>query len=176
MLENESAAAFLTGPIRCVLIDRTGVEAIVGSLGPDPLVPRIRITEFARRIDGSTRPVGAVLLDQSIVAGIGNVFRSEILYLCRIDPRRKADALSDTDVECIWQTARRELRRGVDNGRIITVNPRDVGAAKRSQLPERLQRYVYKREHRPCLRCRTPIRMGEIAARKAWWCPSCQPR
>jgi endonuclease-8 len=175
VLANDDGAAYLSGPMRCALVDRTAVEAIVGRLGPDPLRPGTRITEFARRLEGNTRPIGAVLLDQEVIAGIGNVYRSEVLFLCGIDPATPATSLDDGEVRALWTRARRELRNGFDDGRIITVHPRDVGAARRSQLPKALQRYVYKREHRPCLRCRTPIASIEMAGRRVWWCPTCQP-
>lgn len=173
-LSNDEGAAYLTGPMRCALVDRSSVEAIVGHLGPDPLRPGTRVTEFARRVEGDGRPIGAVLLDQTVIAGIGNVYRSELLFLSGIAPETPAASMSADQVRALWTTARRQLRNGVEDGFIATVAPRDVGASRRSALPKPLRLYVYKREHRPCLRCRTPIARSEIAGRKLWWCPSCQ--
>ncbi len=174
-LENDDAVAYLSGPMKCELIDRSSVARIVDRLGPDPLIKGTRKSEFAERVGRRRIPVGAVLLEQDVIAGIGNVYRSEVLFLCGIHPQRPSTELSDADVSHIWTAARSELRKGMEDGRIITVRPRDVGAARRRDLPELLRRYVYKREHRPCLRCKTPIESAMIANRRMWWCPSCQP-
>lgn len=175
VLESDAAAAYLTGPMKCELVDRTTIHDIVDRLGPDPLRNGVRREEFVERLVGIDQPVGAVLLDQGVIAGVGNVYRSEILFLCGVHPHRSSADLSADDVAHVWTAARSELRRGLEDGRIITVRPRDVGAARRSDLPESLRRYVYKREHRPCLRCKTPIESTELAGRRIWWCPRCQP-
>jgi DNA-formamidopyrimidine glycosylase len=174
-LANDDGVAYLSGPMRCALVDETAVEEIVGRLGPDPLRPGTRITEFARRLSTRSRPIGAVLLDQNVIAGIGNVYRSEVLFLCGINPAISAAALTSDEVKSLWSTSRAQLRNGLADGRIITVRPHDVGAARRVQLPEPLQRYVYKRDHQPCLRCHTPVAANKMAGRSVWWCPSCQP-
>lgn len=175
-LENDEATAYLSGPMKCELIDRTSVARIVDQLGPDPLRPGTRKTGFADRLETRRMPVGAVLLDQSVIAGIGNVYRSEVLFLCGIHPTTPSNELAESDISHVWTAARSELRKGLADGRIITVRPRDVGASRRSDLPEELQRYVYKREHKPCLRCGTPIEATELAGRRMWFCPSCQPK
>jgi DNA-formamidopyrimidine glycosylase len=175
VLQNDDGAAHLSGPMTCALLNRNEVDRIVDGLGPDPLRPNTRTTRFIERVEGDRRPIGAVLLDQSIVAGIGNVYRSELLFLEGIDPRRSADSLGTDTIATIWARAKRELRHGVEDGSIITVNPRDVGAATRKALPKQLRVYTYKRDHRPCLRCRTPITSTEMSGRRIWWCPNCQP-
>lgn len=174
-LSNPSAAAYLTGPMTCRLIDRSEIALITARLGPDPLRAQTRVTEFVKRIQGDRRALGAALLDQKMIAGIGNVYRSEIPYLCGIDPATAVADLSGDELAAVWSTARGELRHGLEDGTIITVRPRDVGAARRRSLPPQLRLYAYKRQHQPCLRCRTPIAAIEIAGRMAWWCPSCQP-
>lgn len=174
-LENDAASAYLTGPMVCSLVDAATADTIVDRLGPDPLRAGVRVSEFTRRASGDRRPIAAVLLDQAIISGIGNVYRSEVLFLCGVHPARSVAELSPDELAAVWATSRDELRKGLEDGRIITVRPRDVGAGRRLSLPDRMRLYVYKREHRPCLRCRTPIEMGEIAGRKVWWCPHCQP-
>ena len=119
--------------------------------------------------------MGAVLLDQKVIAGVGNVYRSEILFLCRINPATAPYDLGGDEIAGLWTTAREELRHGLADQAIITVRPRDVGASRRANLPPQLRVYTYKRERRPCLRCRTPIAATEMAKRMVWWCPSCQP-
>jgi endonuclease-8 len=175
VIGNDRGAAHLSGPMTCRLIDASQIAEIVGNLGPDPLRPGTRIEPFARALAADDRPIGAVLLDQGVVAGVGNVYRSEVLFLCGIHPKTPASELDDNRVKELWSTIRAELRTGVEDGRIVTVRPRDVGAARRSELPTRLRLYAYKRDHRPCLRCRTPITGSEMAGRRIWWCPACQP-
>ncbi len=175
VLENDTAAAYLTGPMKCELIDRSAADGIIGRLGPDPLRRGTRVTEFVRRIAGDERPVAAALLDQSVISGIGNVYRSEIPFLLGIHPSTPVSDLASDQIRALWSTAREELRHGVADGQIITVRPGDVGATRRSNLPPAVQRYVYKREHKPCLRCRTPIQSMALSGRRVWWCPSCQP-
>jgi formamidopyrimidine-DNA glycosylase len=175
VLQNDAGSAHLSGPMSCELLDRREVERITSGLGPDPLRPHTRASRFVQRIDADERPIGAVLLDQSVIAGIGNVYRSEVLFLEGIDPRRPAASLESTDATAIWARAKRELGNGLDDGAIITVNPRDVGASQRTDLPKQLRVYAYKRDRRPCLRCRTPIASTEMAGRHIWWCPGCQP-
>ena len=174
-LENAQAAAYLTGPMTCTLLDRTAIGTVTTRLGPDPLRRGTRVTEFATRISGDARPLGAVLLDQAVIAGIGNVYRSEIPFLLGIHPATPVADMNKEEIYGLWNTARSELRHGLADCHIITVRPRDVGASSRRSLPPQLRLYTYKREHRPCLRCRTPIASMEMAGRRLWWCPSCQP-
>lgn len=173
-LANGSGAAHLVGPMTCELVDRAAVAGIVGHLGPDPLRRQDRSAEFVRRVTDYGGPIGAALLDQKVVAGIGNVYRSEILFLCRIAPERPAGSLQPEEAGAIWTAARTQLLQGVRLGRIVTVEPRDVGAARVAELPDGLRLYVYKREHRPCLRCRTHITGTQMGGRRVWWCPACQ--
>jgi DNA-formamidopyrimidine glycosylase len=174
-LRNDDAVAYLTGPMKCELVDAAATESIVGHLGPDPLVAGTRVTSFAAALASDDRPIGAALLDQSVVAGVGNVYRAEVLFLCGIHPETPASSLGEEEVKELWNVIRSELRNGVDDGRIVTVRPREVGAARRRDLPKQLRVYTYKRDRRPCRRCGTEIASAEMAGRRTWWCPGCQP-
>lgn len=173
-LGNDRGAAYLSGPMTCALLDRSETRRVTDGLGPDPLAAGTRVERFLQRVEGERRPIGAVLLDQSVIAGIGNVYRAEILFLCGLGPHRPAGALEAGDLAAVWRTARELLRIGLDLRRIVTVDPRLVGARSRREIPRDLRLYVYDREHRPCRVCRTPIRSGEVGGRRIWWCPSCQ--
>ena len=173
-LGNADAAAYLTGPMKCELVDRSMVDRIVGHLGPDPLKTPRRPKGFDEVLASDDRAIGAVLLDQRVIAGVGNVYRSEVLFLLGVDPHTPAAALAPEQVSELWATVRDELRRGVEDGAIVTVRPREVGAATRRELPKELRLYAYKRSGRPCRRCRTRIRSTEMAGRAVWWCPGCQ--
>lgn len=147
-------------------------------LGPDLLSDSWDEGEAARRIRASAGfSMDDVLLDQSVVAGIGNVFKSEILFLTGVHPARTADTLTDSELESILRTSRRLLRANVTDPR--ESNATWTGARRttgRSQPSERL--WVYGRGGRPCRRCGTPIERalsGRVAPRPTYWCPRCQP-
>jgi endonuclease-8 len=116
------------------------------------------------------RPIGALLLDQTVVAGIGNVLRAEGLFAAGIHPACRGNALPDTMLGSLWSELVVMMRRGVTEGRIITV--RRPGKAT-DTLPEREGRYVYKQER--CLRCGTPVESWALAGRTAYACPHDQP-
>ncbi len=107
-----AGAVDLSGPTACDLIGEEGREAILARLGPDPLRadadPERAIASLARR----RLPIGAALLDQSIIAGLGNVYRAEVLFTCGIDPAREARSLDRAQLAAVWDESRRMLREG----------------------------------------------------------------
>lgn len=175
VLANDAVSVYLTGPMTCRLIRPDEQHRVVSRLGPDPLRDAADDDEFRRRLAAKRAPVAAALLDQSVVAGIGNVYRSELLFLAGIDPRRPASAVGDEEAELLWSLAVRQLRAGERAGRIVTVDPEEVGARRRSRVPPEARLYVYKRGGMDCRRCGSRIERAEIGQRLAWWCPSCQP-
>ncbi len=173
-LEGEKTAWHLTGPQTCVLVEPAVVAGVLDGLGPDPLRRDGRRGDFVDRIAGSKKAVGAILLDQDVIAGIGNVFRSELLFMVGIHPSTPSNSLTEDQADEIWNIAADLLRVGVKLNRIVTVTPEDAGAARwRLSDDERL--YAYKREGLPCRRCGTEIVIGKVANRSMWWCPRCQP-
>jgi endonuclease-8 len=124
-------------------------------LGPD-LLGEFDAGEYLRRIRLVDRPIGEAIMDQSVLAGIGNIVKSETLWRLRIDPFARVSELSDRRLLELAVVARRILRAGV---------------AARGRLP----RTIYRRQGRPCPRCGTPIRSGRQgdAARSTYWCPRC---
>lgn len=175
-LEANGTTIYLAGPMICTLLAPGEEEAIRSRLGPDPLQRGTRVDDFAANLAARRIPITAALLDQAVVAGIGNVYRSELLFMCGIDPTISARDLSDDAVARLWEATRRELRRGERSGRIVTVDPAEVGAPSRRRLERDERRYVYQRDGLPCHRCGTDIRVREVGQRKAWHCPGCQPR
>lgn len=175
-MANADVTIYLAGPTVCEVLDPAEADAIHDRLGPDPLARRSARSraEFARRLARRTIPVGAALLDQKVIAGIGNVYRAELLFLCGIAPDRAPRSLSPHEVTSIWDTAATQLRMGEKTDRIITVDPVDVGVRRRGQLHPDEHVYVYQRGGEPCRRCSTPIEHVEMAGRTIWFCPSCQ--
>ena len=139
----------------------------------DPLRRDGKADQFIERLLRKKVALAAALLDQKVIAGIGNVYRSEFCYLAGIDPHTPANTLDTETAQLLWDMATAQLKLGVRLNRIVTRDPAEVGvSAGRIADDERL--YVYKRDGQPCHRCGEEIRMIEIAKRKAWHCPSCQ--
>ena len=171
-LEGATATWDLSGPTRCELLTPDEQAAIVGRLGADPLRRNPDVAAARATFARSRRPVGAVLLDQSVIAGIGNVYRAEILFLCRIHPARPASTLSDEEFDDLWDRTVELLRLGVRMGRIVTTDPDDIGRPRsRMRAGDRL--YVYHRDR--CRRCGTELNVLELGGRPIWCCPTCQP-
>lgn len=175
-LRTDELTLYLSGPTICELVTEDDVDALAGRLGPDPL--RADETDgfdrFDRLLDRRSISITAALLVQEVIAGVGNVYRAEILFLAGIDPRRRAKDLDADERKRVWHIACEELARGERGGRIVTVEPADVGAKRRSDLDRSTRLYVYKRAGEPCRRCDDAIASEEIGNRTTWWCPSCQ--
>lgn len=155
----------LTGPTACHVINDEAYEALVARLGADPLAKRARPQKAFARIKASRREIGALLLDQSILSGIGNVYRAELLFLLGIHPQTPGCAMDDPTLKALWTLARKLLRRGAELNRIVTVS--DDNAARGERL------HVYGR--RSCRICSSSIRSMSVAGRRIAYCPSCQP-
>lgn len=166
---------FLSGPMICDVITPDEEAVVLAKLGPDPLRSARGGAKFAERLTKKKIPVGAALLDQSVLAGIGNVFRAELLFLTGIHPSTPSSAVTSEQAKALWKQTVSELRIAEDLGDIITVNPRHVRARSRKDLNRETGVYVYKRDGMPCRICETEIVLEEVAGRKMWHCPQCQP-
>jgi endonuclease-8 len=161
----------LIAPSTCELLDGAGVEALLATLGPDPLRPGADATEARRRLQAFRGSVGAALMDQAVLAGVGNVFRAEVLHAGRIAPSRPAAQISDAEFDDLWSRLRAMMAQGVADGRIITV---DVPPGEdRQAVPEAASRRVYKQQ--ACYDCGTPVVTTTINGRTSYACPRCQP-
>ena len=146
-------------------------------LGPDVLGPEFDEQDAVARLRALAEfQVGDALLRQSMVAGIGNVYKSEICFACRVNPFRKVASLTDDEVSCLISKAHEFLRANVTDTSDGIVTYRGFRrTTRRADSGERL--WVYDRRNQPCRRCGTPIRshkQGE-SARVTFWCPRCQP-
>lgn len=167
----------LSGPTVCEFIDPDAERELAERLGPDPLAPQQDDAQrLAAALGRSTIPIGAAMLDQTVMAGVGNVYRAEILFLAGIDPSTPSKALARDDVEAIWKLTVEQLTLGERLGRIVTVDPEEVGVPGPNKVPRGERTYVYKRAGASCRRCGSGIRSTELGSRSIWWCPSCQKR
>ncbi|EIE98247.1 Fpg/Nei family DNA glycosylase [Saccharomonospora glauca] len=168
----------LRGPNRCELLTPAETEAIVARLGPDPLRRDADPERAWKRISRSRTSLAALLMDQSVIAGVGNVYRAEVLYRQGIAPMLPGKALSREQWEAIWADLCELMREGVRVGRIDTVapehSPEVMGRAPRKDRHGG-EVYVYRRTGQPCLVCGTPVAHTELAGRNLYWCPTCQP-
>jgi endonuclease-8 len=173
-----SGTLYLSGPTVCEIVDPEEREEILSGLGPDPLRPGSHpepVGHIQTMLGRRTVPVAAALLDQTVVAGIGNVYRSEILFRTGLNPLTESKRIGRDSIEGIWKEAVTQLEAGERSGRIVTTDPDDVGRAKRRDIEKGERTYVYKRQGEPCRRCGTGIERTEAGGRKVWWCPECQP-
>jgi endonuclease-8 len=111
-------------------------------------------------------------MDQSVVAGVGNVYRAEALFVNGLWPERPGRSLTAAEREALWATVVRQLRDGVRSGRIVTVDRAELGLG-RARVPAERATYVYRRSH--CQRCGTPVRRWDLAGRWCYACSRCQP-
>jgi endonuclease-8 len=123
--------------------------------------------------------VAALLMDQSVLAGVGNVYRAEVLFRHGIDPYRPGRSLTRAEFDAMWADLVTLMREGVRTGRIDTVRPEHTPEAM--GRPPRVddhggEVYVYRRAGQPCHLCGTEVRTAVLAARNLFWCPGCQPR
>lgn len=172
-LEGEEIAWDLIGPMKCELIDAESLESIFADLGPDPLRANADPDAFFAGLSRRRIPIAAALLDQRLISGIGNVYRSELCFLCGIDPRRPARELSDGEREALWAETVAQLKVGLRLNRIVTRSRDELGKPlSKATADERL--YAYKRDGEPCRHCGTELSTDEIGGRRVWWCGSCQ--
>ncbi|MBK5268264.1 MAG: Fpg/Nei family DNA glycosylase [Acidimicrobiia bacterium] len=176
VLRSDEATVFLAGPMICDVITPDEEQAIRDDLGPDPISMPRRGHQFVERLLTKKVAVGAALLDQSVIAGVGNVYRAELLFLSGIHPATPTNQLTEEAAMALWKLTVVELRRGVELGDILTVKPRDIGVRSRIGLTREEGVYVYNRGDLPCHRCGTLVRLSEVGGRKMWHCPVCQPQ
>jgi endonuclease-8 len=175
-LETEDAVADVRGPTACEILTPEQVQAVRSRLGPDPLVDKgpEGQAEFVRRLGTTTRALGLVLMDQSVVSGIGNVYRAEILFRHRLDPYRPAKSVGVEVAGELWEDWSVLLADGVKTGVMLTRDDLVASARTRALRNPRERHYVYKRAGAPCRVCGVEVVMDLMANRKLYYCPSCQ--
>lgn len=168
-LATRDAAWDLIGPPTCEVVTEEERAAILARLGPDPLSSRPDARRVFERLARTDMPIARALLDQRILAGVGNIYRAEALFVTGIHPLRPASALTREELERLWDAVRRMMRRGVGQEWISTIEAGDRTAARRGGR----RFYVYGEE--VCLRCGGRVRRFPLSGRTAYSCPVCQP-
>ena len=171
-LENDTAWADLRGPTACELITREEHDLILARLGPDPLRTDADPEKAWARISRSRVAIGALLMSQDVLSGIGNVYRAEVLFRHGISPFRPGRELTREEWDAMWADLVVLLKAGVRAGRIVTTRPED--RARRGRPRREDSFYAYRRTGEPCRICGAPVRTEVMVARNLFWCPSCQ--
>jgi endonuclease-8 len=171
-----TVCADLRGPTACQVIDAARVAEVIGRLGPDPLNddPAESEERFTASVRKRSTPIGLLLMDQSVVSGIGNVYRAEMLYRARIDPHTPGKLVTEEAVRGLWRDWVHLLRIGVETGQMMTMDGLDADSYRDAMANRSDRHWVYKREGLPCRVCGTNIVLEEMGARKLYWCPRCQ--
>lgn len=176
-LESDTHTMDLRGPSRCELLEPVEVQAILDRLGPDPLDADADFGLFRDRLSRSSRSIAAMLMDQKVLSGVGNVYRAEVLFRLGIDPWTPARDLSEIAVIEIWDDLVEQMWLGMVRGRIDTVRPEHEPEAM-DRDPRRDDHggevYVYRRADQPCHVCGETVRTTVVDGRNLFWCPTCQ--
>ncbi|MCH8561329.1 Fpg/Nei family DNA glycosylase [Nesterenkonia sp. LB17] len=179
--------ADLRGPATCAVLEVADYHKIIARLGPDPLRqgPPDRMSTdqghagsaqtdraqkdqhpretFLRNLSRRRISIAAALMDQAVIAGVGNIYRAESLFLEQLDPHTPSNQIDPERATALWDRLTEQLRDGVAEGRIRTVR---TGGSRRH--------WVYKHQGTACPRCGAVIEAAELQGRRLYWCPGCQ--
>jgi len=168
----------LRGATTCALVTDAQRRQVLDRLGPDPLRDDADWSRAWARVTRSKVAIGALLMDQAVLAGVGNVYRAEVLFRHRLHPHRPGTSLRRGRFEEVWEDLVRLMHEGVATGRIDTVRPEHTPEAM-GRPPRKDDHggevYVYRRDGRPCHVCGASVRTEVLAGRNLFWCPRCQP-
>jgi formamidopyrimidine-DNA glycosylase len=142
-------------------------EEVTGSIGPEPLAADFNLPKFRVLVQSRSGVIKPLLLNQTFLAGVGNIYADESLWRARIHPLRRADSLSDAEIAALYRSIRRVLRQAIkDEG-----TDAGDGVIEGDYEPR-----VYGREGQPCYRCHQPLHKIVVGQRGTHFCPQCQPK
>lgn len=175
-LLTDATCADLRGPTACDVLLPEEVQAVIDKLGPDPILDSSRAAEdrFTATVLTKPTPICLLLMDQSVVAGIGNVYRAELLFRARLNPHLPGRELPEATVRALWKDWAKLLKIGVETGQMMTMDGLSKEAYDGAMASRADRHWVYHRTGEPCRVCGTPIVMEEIGGRKLYYCPKDQ--
>ena len=162
----------LRGPTDCSVWPDEKWGKLLARLGPDPL-NKDKPGKMIERISARRTPIGALLMDQSIVSGVGNIYRAELLFRARVSPFRPGKDVPEQVLKSMWKDACALMPAGMVDRRIVTTKPKDRPHKMGEPLNEEAH-YVYRRQGRPCFICGTKVETKVFGGRNLFWCPACQ--
>jgi len=148
-------------------------KAVEDRLGADPLEPSADPSAAILYIRKANAPIAALLMDQTLFAGIGNIYRAELLYRARQDPFAKGKDVSEKTLKALWSDALKLMPEGMEDRRIVTTRAKDRPHPRGKAQPDEVH-YVYRRHGKPCFVDGTTIQRKDLAGRTLYWCPTCQ--
>ena len=163
----------LRGPTDCRIFTDERWRALAARIGPDPLDANADPESAFTKITTKKTPIGVLLMDQSVLSGIGNIYRAELLYRARICPDRPGRDVSLQELRGIWKDAVALMHTGMEDRRMVTTRPKDRPHPRGKALREETH-YVYRRQGKPCRVCDTKVESKAMAGRTVYWCPLCQ--
>ncbi len=164
----------LRGPTDCSIFSDADWEKLAARIGPDPLDAQADPKRVYQVMAAKKTPVGVLLMDQSVVSGIGNIYRAELLYRARLHPDKPGRDVPAATLKSIWRDAVTLMQDGMNDRRMVTTRPKDRPHPRGAALDEETH-YVYRRQGKPCRVCETTIESKPMAGRTVYWCPVCQP-
>lgn len=193
---NEVWVGDLRGPTICAVVSPEKVDQIQARLGPDPLRPdpgNVAADLALRRISRSSRPIAELLMDQAVLAGVGNVYRCEVLFRHRVDPFRPGREIRPATWQAIWDDLVSLMQLGVVFGQVLTMDdqvadalaevadgsgPGHAAAVTGARPGDHFERrfYLYRRTGERCRVCGSTVRTRLVAGRNLFWCGRCQRR
>ena len=162
----------LRGPMDCSLYTQEKWDELTHRLGPDPL-NQDRPEKMIVKVRKSRKSIGELLMDQTLFAGVGNIFRAELLYRARLNPFRPGQDVPEPTLRSIWKDAVELMPEAMIDRRIVTTRPTDRPHRRGQALKEEAH-YVYRRNGLPCFVCDSIVKKQEVAGRNLFWCPTCQ--
>jgi formamidopyrimidine-DNA glycosylase len=156
---------------RMLLVPEARLDAVLRRLGDDPL--EAALEEFRARLDGRRARIKALLLDQRVLRGMGNIYTDESLWRARVHPARHASELNAKEIRRLYQAIQAVLREAI---RLRGSSVSDYVDAEGQPGEYQLRHRVYQREGEACVRCGARIRRVMVAGRSSYFCPRCQPR
>lgn len=149
----------------------TNPDELFGKIGPEPLDDAFTPADFKARLKGRSKQIKPLLLDQSFIAGVGNIYADESLHIAQIHPLRRADTLTDDEIERLYHSVRTALADGIAReGASVDWYRKPDGT--QGSMQEHL--YVYDRAGEPCYTCGTTIEKIKVGQRGTHYCPTCQ--
>ena len=127
------------------------------------------------RVRKSKKVIGALMMEQDVAAGIGNIYRAELLFRARLSPFTPGNQVEEKTLRSIWKEAGALMKAGMVDRRIVTTKPADRPHKRGKALKEEAH-YVYRRQGRPCFLCGTKVLTEVMAGRNLFWCPVCQAK
>ncbi len=146
-------------------------QQVLSGLGPEPLAADFTVERLAERLHGRRRVLKPLLLDQTFVAGIGNIYADESLFYARLHPRRTADSLKEPEVSALYAAIQKSLNLGIEReGASIDLYVKPDGSKGDMQNAVA----VFRRTGQPCLQCGSPVQRIILGGRSTHFCPNCQ--